>query len=366
MSTKDQKKLITIGWCLVISFVLLSCVNRQTNQRSLVANQSRCEVEIIRNSLPQRDFVKLDRLDVHIEKTFFAGSDFSDAVEELKNKACEKKADAIIDIEERSSIYLETRIYHVTATAIKYTDLPGGASHEVKNMPSIPPGRRDALVIGNANYNPSVGKLANPVNDASDLASALKSLHFNVILTLNNKKTDLERMIKSFTESLATDSVALLYYAGHGVQIEGQNYLIPVDASADDEIEAKNVSISMDAVLERMQKTKNKMNIIIFDACRNNPFARRFRSTAGRGLAMVHGMPGALIAYSTEPNNVAFDGDGRNSPYTEALLQYIKQPGLEIKDLFIEVRNMVSSKTSGKQIPWESQSLFGKFYFVSN
>lgn len=222
-------------------------------------------------------------------------------------------------------------------------------------------GQRVALIIGNGSYDNA--PLANPVNDASDMAAALKKLGFTVILKKNADIEMMEEAIEDFGNRLKKGGVGLFYYAGHGIQAYGSNYLIPVGAKIKKESDIKYRAIDAGRILDEMGNAGNDMNIFILDACRDNPFNRSFRS-AGRGLSIISAAPrGTFITYSTSPGNVAADGKGRNSPYTESLLKHISTPGLPIEHVFKRVRQDLGGKTKGQQIPWELSSLSGDFYF---
>src|SRR5215475_6624622 len=195
--------------------------------------------------------------------------------------------------------------------------------------------KRVALVIGNAAYKSS--PLSNPVNDARDMARVLRELGFEVIYKENASQTDMKSSIREFGASIRASDVALFYYAGHGAQVKGENYLIPVNAVITKEEEVEYESVNAGFVLAQMANAQNKLNIVILDACRNNPFARSFRSAAS-GLAQMNAPAGTIIAYATEPGSVAADGAGRNGLYTEELLKAMRAPGLKIEDVFKRVR----------------------------
>lgn len=216
-----------------------------------------------------------------------------------------------------------------------------------------------ALVIGNAAYQDS--PLRNPVNDATDIAQALRSVGFTVTLKTNLDKMNMENAVRSFRAGLKTGDVALFYYSGHGMQVNGINYLIPVGESIYSEVEIPYKSMEAQFVIDYMQQAGTSVNIIILDACRDNPF-KAFRSQ-GRGFVPAIAPQGTFIAYSTAPGTVAFDGDGRNSPYTKYLISSMKEPGVQIEDMFKEVRNKVMSETGKQQVPWESSSLVEDFTF---
>jgi len=220
--------------------------------------------------------------------------------------------------------------------------------------------RRIALVIGNSSYD--TGPLKNPVNDATDMAAALQKLGFTVILKKNANLQTMEEALEDFGNRLKRGGVGLFYYAGHGIQANGANYLIPIGVKINKESDIRYKGLDAGRILAEMENANNGLNIVMLDACRDNPFARSFRSAA-RGLAVVGTAPtGTFISYSTSPGQVARDGDGRNSPYTKALIRYIKEPGLTINDVFIKVRQELHKDTG--QTPWELSSLVGTFYFV--
>lgn len=220
--------------------------------------------------------------------------------------------------------------------------------------------RRVALVIGNSAY--ETAPLRNPVNDAEDIAQALGELGFEIIHKENVRQNDMKRAIREFGEKIRNSDVALFYYAGHGVQVNGQNYLIPIGATIEKEEEVEYESVDVGFVLAQMTDGGGRINIVILDACRNNPFARSFRS-ATRGLALINAPSGTLMAYATAPGSVANDGTGRNGLYTQELLNNMRTPGLDVEEVFKRVRVAVRERTQAKQTPWESSSLVGNFYF---
>lgn len=219
-----------------------------------------------------------------------------------------------------------------------------------------------ALVIGNATYD-KAGTLRNPGNDAKDIADKLEASDFRVIRIIDAKCRDMDRALINFKGELKGKDVALFFFAGHGFQIEGDNYLAATDTEIEDETDAKYSSLALNRVIETMEKSGTSTNIIILDACRDNPWDRAWRGTASRGLAPVYAPKGTLIAFATSPGQVAADGRGRNGAYTAALLQHIETPGCSIEMMFKRVRNTLSATTSGKQISWEHTSLSGEFYF---
>ena len=223
---------------------------------------------------------------------------------------------------------------------------------------------RIALVIGNSEY--SSGPLPNPANDAKMIAETLNNLGFEVIARRNADQNTMKRAIQEFgsrLEKAGPSAVGLFYYAGHGVQLNGRNYLIPTTAQIEREGDVEIEAVSADWVIEQMRYARNRLNIVILDACRNNPFTRSMRSV-DHGLATMDAPAGILIAYSTAPGAVAADGSGRNSPYTEALSKAMRDLQEPVEQVFKRVRVGVMSATSGKQVPWESSSLTGDFYFA--
>ncbi|MGE0388215.1 MAG: caspase family protein [Gammaproteobacteria bacterium] len=218
-----------------------------------------------------------------------------------------------------------------------------------------------ALVIGNSAYKHS--PLRNPVNDARAMAQALAETGFSVTLLEDGTETSMRRAIRAFGDELLRGGAGLFYYAGHGMQVRGRNYLIPVNADIQREDEVEDQAVDANFVLTKMDTAKNALNIMILDACRNNPFHRSFRS-ATQGLAQMEAPSGTLIAFATAPGSVAADGDGDNGVYTKHLLQQVRQPGVPVEQLFKQVRNGVMADTKERQVPWESSSLRGDFYFL--
>ncbi len=222
---------------------------------------------------------------------------------------------------------------------------------------------RTALVIGNSLYDTIA--LKNPENDARDMAGALKACGFEVELQTNTDRRGMESAIRDFGKKLKKGGVGLFFYAGHAVQIKGANYLIPVDSRIQAESDIIYEAVNAGRVLGGMRSAGNPLNIVILDACRDNPFKTQSRSTSSldRGLARMAAPKGTLIAYSTSPGRVAADGDGRNSPYTGLLLSYMKQLNTPVETVFKNVRRAIDKQTEGRQIPWEATSLTGDFYF---
>ena len=220
-----------------------------------------------------------------------------------------------------------------------------------------------ALVVGISNY-PNGGALKNPANDAEDMAKALQDLGFSVINKIDCTVEDIDRAVESFKDNLNSNEVGMFYFAGHGMQIKGENYLNTTDTNFLNEISAKHSSFPLNQVIEVMNSCANRTNLIVLDACRNNPFVRAWnRGPEQRGLASVYTPRGTLIAFATSPGEMAGDGVGRNGSYTEALLRHINTPDIPVEDLFKRVRNTLSIITSGRQTSWEHTSLSGDFYF---
>ena len=224
--------------------------------------------------------------------------------------------------------------------------------------------QRVALVIGNETYEKS--PLKNPVNDATAIAASLrKKCGFTVLEHTNLNREDMLEAVHKFSKSIKRGGVGLFYYSGHGIQVKDENYLVPVDANIEEEYQVKIQCVSMNSVLEMMENARNRVNILVLDACRNNEFERRYRSSGGGGLAGITDAPkGTFIAYATGPGKVALDGTGSHSPFTVALLEKMTMPGLKIEDVFKQVRTRVTKDTKDRQLPWELSSLTGDFYFV--
>ena len=223
---------------------------------------------------------------------------------------------------------------------------------------------RVALVVGNSSYS-SAPSLPNPSKDAELMASTLERAGFAVTRLIDADRDTLRRGMLQFGRTLREQEVeaGLFYYAGHGVQVKGENYLIPVDASLQDEDEVQLQAVNVNDFLNLMNSSRSKVNIVILDACRDNPFQGSTRSL-GRGLAPVDAPKGTYIAYATSPGQVALDGDGSNSPYTAALVKAIAEPGQPIERVFKNARSAVLAATGEKQLPWETSSITGEFYFL--
>ncbi|WP_083748956.1 caspase family protein [Pelomonas sp. KK5] len=228
---------------------------------------------------------------------------------------------------------------------------------------AVPAGssQRVALVIGNGAYKDA--PLSNPTNDARTMAEALRGAGFKVTLRENADVREMQARIREFGDQLRHGGVGLFFFAGHGMQIKGRNYLIPVASTIEREDEVAYAAIDAQAVLDKMDAAGNGTNILILDACRNNPFARSFRS-AQQGLAQMDAPVGTLVAFATAPGSVASDGLRANGLYTEHLLTELRVPGAKLEDVFKKVRTAVRRDSEGKQVPWEATSLEGDFYFI--
>ncbi len=219
---------------------------------------------------------------------------------------------------------------------------------------------RTALVIGNSAYKDA--PLINPTNDAEDVAKRLSELGFRVMLHLNANQRQMKQAIRSFAATLKSGGVGLFFYAGHGVQSRNRNYLLPVNADVQNEYELEDEAVDANLVIGAMDEAQTRVNILILDACRNNPFAKSFRS-ASQGLAQMEAARGSLVAFATAPGSVAADGIGRNGTYSKHLLLSLASPDVEVERVFKRVAQGVSTETRGRQIPWTSSSLTGDFYF---
>jgi uncharacterized caspase-like protein len=232
---------------------------------------------------------------------------------------------------------------------------------------AFPSGKRVALVIGNSNYR-SVARLANPANDAKLMANALKSLGFELIgggAQLDLDKAGFDAVVQSFGNQLQGADVGLFYYAGHGLGLRGTNYLVPVNANPSREADLDFQMVDVEVALHQMEASGTKLNVVMLDACRNNPFGGRGLRAGSGGLTQMQAPEGTLISYATQPNSVAQDGTDGNSPYSKALAETIRKPGLDIFQSFNRVGVVVKKATGGSQQPWISISpIEGEFYFA--
>jgi len=227
--------------------------------------------------------------------------------------------------------------------------------------------KRIALVVGNSSYT-KIQSLPNPANDSKLMVQTLRELDFEVVAASDVDFIGMRRAVKAFGRKLrgaGKDAVGLFYYAGHGVQAQGANFLIPLGAEVEDEADLEIEAISASDVLAQMEAAGNTLNMVILDACRNNPYKAKLRSNS-RGLARVNAASGSLVAFAAAPGQVAADGAGDNSPYTKALVKAMKIPGLSVEQMFKKVRVSVEAQTNNQQTPWEESSLRGEFYFNPN
>ena len=246
----------------------------------------------------------------------------------------------------------------VSSAALPFQISPAAAQSQ-STLNALP---RLALVIGNSKY--VEAPLKNPGNDAKAMAAELQKMGFSVQLALEAGRAQMTEVIQAFSANLAKQkSVGLFYYAGHGAQLAWRNYLIPVDAVIDSIEDMQTRAVELNTLLAGLVKAQNPMNVIILDACRDNPFGKRVL-IGQKGLSQFDAPPGSLLAYATAPGNVAADGEGANGLYTENLLRELKIPEAKIEDVFKRVRLNVRRKSQGQQIPWESTSLEEDFYFL--
>ncbi|MBK8741363.1 MAG: caspase family protein [Betaproteobacteria bacterium] len=242
---------------------------------------------------------------------------------------------------------------------------PPAAAQPVQQRPAAAPAAaapepRAALVIGNSAY--AASPLKNPTNDATDVANALREFGFRVVLMTDADQHAMRQALREFGRELKRGGIGLFYFAGHGVQSKGRNFLVPVGVNIESEAELEDQAVDANLVLGYMEDAANRVNIVILDACRNNPFARSFRS-ASRGLAQMDAAKGSFLAFATAPGSVASDGTGRNGLYTERLLESLKQPDSDIDKVFRRVAADVSTLTQGRQMPWVASSLTADFSF---
>jgi hypothetical protein len=249
------------------------------------------------------------------------------------------------------------RLLHIAIglAAALYVSLPTGSASADSD--------RVALVIGNGAYR-FANHLPNPPNDAADFARALRDIGFDVVEGIDLDRRGMEDKIRAFGDRLGTARTALFFYAGHGMQVAGRNYLIPTDAKLQKPGDLSLDTIDVQVVLEQME-SRPRVNLVFLDACRDNPLARSFASTLGasrsvaigQGLASIQSAVGTMIAFATQPDAVALDGSGRNSPFTAALLKHIREPGVDIAVMMRRVRTDVLAATNQQQVPWDHSSL---------
>ena len=268
-----------------------------------------------------------------------------------------KKKAQRIDQEEYRAKRHQVRLKILDALDILY------AQSETSDTRYIPPNKRKALVIGCSEYI-HAAKLRNTKNDAEDIANELVGLGFDVEIFEDLARRDLLVRMNEFGIGIKGYDVALFYYAGHGLQLNSTNYLVPVDADLKTEQHIEYDCVNTGRVLADMEAASTKVNIVILDACRDNPFESHWkRGLRQRGLALMDAPSGTIIAYATAPGSIASDGSGRNGLYTEALIKEMGIPDLTITSMFQNVRRRVLAKSDGKQEPWESTSLTNDFHF---
>jgi Caspase domain len=228
------------------------------------------------------------------------------------------------------------------------------------------PEQRVALVIGNSKYR-NASPLPNPDNDAQSMAEFLNSAGFEVVTANDLTQNDMIKVVQDFSARVAArgpNTVAMVYYAGHGVQLEGENYLIPIDAKISSPLDLVDGSVRLVDIMATLEAIPSRVRIVVLDACRDNPFPSIV--DAGRGLAIVDAPNGSIVGYSTAPGTEALDGSDGHSPYTSAFLRLAREPNLPIEQLFKRIRLEVNHSTDGEQTPWESSSLTSEFYFFGD
>lgn len=238
-------------------------------------------------------------------------------------------------------------------------------------IPAAAAETRVALVIGNSAYR-NTAPLPNPRNDAAAMAEALQPLGFRVLSGFDLDRTQTEAALRDFADSLDDVDVALFYYAGHGLQVDDRNYILPVDARLAGENDLPFETVDLSLVLALMER-QSRTNLVFLDSCRDNPLAQNLARSMGasrsaglgRGLAIAQGGIGTLLVYATQPGNVALDGAGAHSPFTQALLDNIATPDIEVRQMLSRVRGAVLAATDGRQVPWDHSSLTGDFFFVA-
>ena len=233
----------------------------------------------------------------------------------------------------------------------------------IEEQPSSLPRNRLAIVIGNSNYQSTrLEHLANAANDATKLAESLKRLNFDVLIQTDLSAAGFAKLFRDADAKLAATSSVLIFYAGHGVQLQGENYLLPVDTPDPESMEKLSASaVKLNDVIARFA-SRDRQTFVFLDACRNNPLGSG--TNTGNGLAQVEVGENTFIAFATQPGNVTVDGSGDNSPFTTALLKNVEIPGLSISDMMIRVRNETEALTVGRQVPWDQSNLREQFYFT--
>lgn len=306
----------------------------------------------------KRFFTRLTKLD------YEAGGKFINEIALLNARYKATQKDRMRGIASSQDINIEMNRIRQAALHV-LTDFETSYKEQMVEENSVwSPSKRLALIVGCSTYEYAT-KLRNPNNDAQGMKAALEALHFDVEVLLDPTLKELKMAIDNFGERLKGADTGLFFFAGHGVQVSGINYLIPKDANLQSEQMVEYDCINVGRVLAHMEAAATNVNILILDACRNNPFERSWtRSINTRGLAAMDAPKGSLIAYATAPGTVASDGEGENGLYTEALLNNIKTPNATLNQLFQEVRKAVMKKSNDTQVPWEATSLTADFYFL--
>lgn len=289
------------------------------------------------------------------------------AVEAERRKQEEIRIAAAVKEERKKRPELEERLAAAEARERERIQAQAqSAPQPQRPQAAIRPERRVALVIGNSNY--KVGRLDNPVNDATDMATALRGLGFEVTLLRDATLPQMRASTRAFEEAAAAADVVLIFYAGHGIEARGRNYMIPVNADIKREYELDDQAYNAGQWLDMLDGAKGRnpqrVNIVILDACRDNSLTRSWRSSA-KGLGRMDAPSGTILVYSTAPGKVAADGVAgqRNSPFTKHLLQSLQTPNVPIELVLRETRRRVVAETKGEQVPWEHSSLIGEFVF---
>lgn len=215
-----------------------------------------------------------------------------------------------------------------------------------------------ALIIGNSNYS-HFSKLKNAHHDADDMSKVLKNLGFEILYLKNGSLKDMKKTVRRFSNRIKDGGVGLFFYAGHGIEVDGKNYLIPIDADIPEKNEVEYESLAVDMIIDKMEEAKNRLNIVVLDACRNDPFSR----SGSGGLAQINNAKGMYIAFATAPGSVASDGSGRNGLFTKHLIYNMQQKDLELEKVFKKTRIGVLKESNERQMPWTSSSVSGDFYF---
>lgn len=315
---------------------------------------------------------------IYIDDKPYTQRDFVVKPAKKNNEQCEYVFDSKIELSTRNKavwITIEVRNSVTTSRSSRSIEVrqPNFQQQTYVNTPSSPTpsvsatkGKKVALILGNSNYGMG-GNLANPQNDADDMATTLRELGFEVLSYRDASLRTFNNALDEFGQRINGAEVALFFYAGHGLQVEGENYLLPTDARLQTAGEVKYECVAVGKLLAKMEHAGTKTNILLLDACRNNPFERSWsRNVKGNGLKAIDAPTGTFIGFATSPNNTASDGDGRNGTYTSAILQHIKSPNLTLDQIFNRVNKSVQDYSKGRQIPWKASSLSDDFYFNTN